>query len=465
MGQGLRKDFVQNYGSAQRNQELIPAGSARRLANPEQARVECPVSRHGAMSTISGTSIGSRYFPALGKKNFRIFWTGQCVSLVGTWMQNVGQSWLVLELTGSPLKLGLVSALQFLPMMILALFAGPFIDRFPKRRTLMFTQSILMLLALALAIMTATGTVRYWMILILALLLGLVNTIDMPTRQAYVIELSGRAALMNAVSLNSAAFNLARMVGPAVAGALISAVGIAPCFFLNSLSFAAVIAALAFIDAPDRVPEVAVRSMSEVLGSVREGLGYIRQRKEIALPLALLAIISMVVINYNIFVPTFARGPLGRDAAGFGLLMTCMGSGSLLAALALAIRSRNGPSRQRLFGGAFGMSLALAVCGLQRDYILTCILLGIVGFCSITFTASTNATVQLGSDDEHRGRVMSVYALVFGGVTPIGGLYAGAVVSAAGPAICMVLSGSIGLVAAIALGFAARSRVGRKATG
>lgn len=403
------------------------------------------------MQDAQARSFSDRYFPALAQRNFRIFWTGQLVSVVGTWMQNVGQSWLVLELTGSAAKLSAVSALQFLPMMCLSLFAGPFIDRFPKRRTLILTQSVLAVLALVLAVLTAVHIVRYWMVLVLAFLLGLVQLVDNPTRQAYVIELAGRDALMNAVSLNSAAFNTARVFGPALAGLLMEAIGIAPCFFLNAASFLGVIVALLFVDAPAVASGRRVRNVREVLVSAREGLSYIRRRSDIALPLVLMAVISTVVINYNVFVPTFARISLGRSASGFGFLMTSMGLGSLAAALSLALTSGRGPSRFRLFGGAVGMCAALALCGLQRGYVLSCALLGITGYCSISFATSTNATIQLASDDEHRGRVMSVYSLVFGGVTPVGALYAGFVSETAGPAFAMVLSGAIGLAASVFL--------------
>jgi MFS family permease len=396
-------------------------------------------------------SLGERYFPALGQRNFRIFWLGQLVSVVGTWMQNVGQDWLVLELTGSAAKLSVVAAVQFLPMMALSLFAGPFIDRFPKRRTLILTQAALAILALALALITATHVVRYWMVLVLAFLLGMVTLIDNPTRQAYVIELSGRASLMNAVSLNSAAFNAARIFGPGIAGLLIEALGIAPCFFLNSLSFLAVIAALFAIDAPAMPSRPSIVGFRELLASTREGLSYISKRGEIALPLLLMALVSTFVINYSVFVPTFAKITLGRSASGYGFMMTSMGIGSLAAALSLAVSSAAGPSKFRLFGGALGLCAGILACGLQRSYLLSCALLCFTGFATISFAASTNATIQLASDDEHRGRVMSVYSLVFGGVTPIGSLYAGLVSELWGPAFCMCLSGAIGLVASALL--------------
>jgi MFS family permease len=396
-----------------------------------------------------GASFGERYFPALKQRNFRIFWLGQCVSVIGTWMQNIGQDWLVLQITGSAAKLSVVSAVQFVPMMTLAIFAGPFVDRFPKRRTLILTQSVLALLAFALAMITWTHIVQYWMILVLAFLLGMVQLVDNPTRQSFVIELAGRDALMNAVSLNSAAFNLARILGPAVAGLLIEAIGIAPCYFLNSLSFLAVIAALFMVRVSPVTERRSLESARDVLKSAKEGLSYIKKHGEIAVPLLLLAVISTFVINYSVFVPTFAKIDLGRTASGYGFLMTAMGIGSLAAALTLAMQSSKGPSRKRLFGGALGMCAAILLCGLQRNYLISCALLCLVGFGSITFTASTNATIQLTSDNEHRGRVMSVYSLVFGGVTPIGSLWAGAVCEATSPAACMSIAGAIGLVAAI----------------
>jgi MFS family permease len=411
------------------------------------------------MPSTSGQGTFERFFPALKQANFRRFWLGQCVSVIGTWMQNVGQAWLVLELTGSAAKLSVVSAVQFLPMMLLSLFAGPFIDRFPKRRTLILTQSALAILALALALITWFHVVQYWMVLVLAFLLGMVQLVDNPTRQAYVIELAGRDALMNAVSLNSAAFNLARIIGPAVAGILIEAIGIAPCFLLNGLSFVAVILALFFVNTPPLASDRPVESVADVLSSVGEGLSYIAKRAEILIPICLMAVVSVFVINYSVFVPTFARINLGRGASGYGFLMTAMGIGSLAAALSLAVRSSKGPSRFRLFGGAAGMCAAMLACGLQRSYALSCVLLGLAGFCTISFSASTNATIQLASDNDHRGRVMSVWSLVFGGVTPIGALYAGAVSEATDPAFCMALSGGIGLAAAsVAIFLARRAR-------
>jgi MFS family permease len=393
-------------------------------------------------------------FPALKHRNFRLFWFGQCISLIGTWMQNIGQSWLVLQLTGSPLKLGYVSAIQFLPVMLFSLFAGPLVDRFPKRRVLIFTQSSLAVLAAILATLTRLGVVRYWHILVLAALLGIINTLDMPTRQAFIIELVGREDLMNAIALNSSVFNLARIIGPAVAGFLIGLVGIAVCFYLNALSFLAVIAGLLLMDITTAVPLRTRQSLRDVLQNIGEGLRYIAVKPLISMPLILLAAISLFVMNFNVTIPIFAKHDLGQNAAGYGLLMTAMGAGSLLGALALAARSKKGPRLRLMLGGALGMSVFLAILGLERSYLWAASTLLLVGLASITLTASVNTMIQLNSEDRMRGRVMSVYSLVFAGVTPIGSLYAGKVTDLSGAPGCLIISGLIGALASLVIAIA-----------
>jgi MFS family permease len=382
--------------------------------------------------------------PALSHRNFRLFWTGQCISLTGTWMQSIGQAWLVLQLTDSSFKLGLVTAMQFLPMMVFSLFAGTLVDRFPKKTVLLATQTTLALLAAILATLTTFQLVQYWHVLILAFSLGIVNTLDAPTRQSFFIELVGKDDLMNAIGLNSTVFNLARIIGPAVAGFLIALVGTGICFYLNSLSFLAVIAALKMMDesaAPPVKP-----SRPNALADIKEGLGHIKSIDLIFYPLLLLAVISTFVYNFNIMVPIFARQDLNQTAAGYGLLMTSMGIGSFAGALAITARSRSGPRLQYLLNGALGMSAFLVILGFLRNYLLACTALFILGFCSITFTALVNSTIQLATVDRMRGRVMSVYALVFGGVTPIGSLYAGKLTEVAGAPGCMIVSGTVGIL-------------------
>lgn len=411
-------------------------------------------------SRVSIKSIRSG-FPALRHRNFRLFWFGQCISLIGTWMQNIGQSWLVLELTHSALKLSLVTMMQFVPMMVFSLYAGTLADRLSKRNLLIFTQSSLAILAVILATLTYFDMIEYWHIMILAFLLGLVNTLDVPVRQAFVVELVGMEDLSNAIALNSSIFNLGRVAGPAVAGLLIGLFGIAVCFYLNAISFIAVITNLYMIRLPKtQSRNIEFRPLKDIYADIREGLGYINQKEIIKQPLLLLALTSTFVMNYNILVPVFAQQELNQNATGYGLLMTCMGIGSFFGALTLVAKSKSDPKLKYLVGGAAGMSLFLAVLSLEKNFILSCITLFFIGFCTILFTTLVNTTIQLNSSDEMRGRVMSVYTLVFGGVIPIGSLYTGQLTEFAGAPGCMVVSGIIGILAV--LWSAAAMRKGRK---
>lgn len=386
-------------------------------------------------------------FSALQHRNFRLFWFGQCISLVGTWMQNIGQAWLVLQLTNSALQLSLVNMIQFLPMMLFSLYAGTLVDKFPKRKVLMMTQSVLLCLAAILGTLTFLGIVQYWHVMVLACLLGCVNTIDMPTRQSMIVELVGKEDLMNAIALNSSIVNLARIIGPAIAGILIGIVGIAMCFYINAISFVAVIIGLWMIKLPVKETVKKISSKKNTYMDIKEGLMYIKSNRIIRQPLLLLALISAFVMNFNVLIPVYAQQSLGLSATGYGFLMTSMGLGSFIGALALAARSKAGPKLKYLLSGAFGMSFFFLLVGLSKNYVISCMTLFAVGFCSITFTALVNSTIQLNSADNMRGRVMSVFTLVFAGVTPIGSLYAGNVTQLTSAPTCMVISGIIGLLA------------------
>lgn len=289
---------------------------------------------------------------------------------------------------------------------------------------------------------------EYWQLLILALILGIVNTLDIPTRQAFVIELVGKEDLKNAIALNSSIFNLGRVIGPAVAGLLIGLVGIATCFYLNAISFLAVITSLWLI----RVPKKIIRqgesgSLKGIYLDINEGLRYINQKEIIKQPLLLLALISTFVMNFNILVPVFARQELSQNATGYGLLMTSMGIGSFLGSLTLVARSHKNPKLRYLVGGALGMSFFLVILALEKNFQLACITLFLIGFCSIIFTTLVNTMIQLNASDEMRGRVMSVYTLVFGGVIPIGSLFTGQLTEYTGAPGCMIISGIIGMIA------------------
>ncbi|HTG01551.1 MAG TPA: MFS transporter [Nitrospirota bacterium] len=363
-------------------------------------------------------------FRSLRHRNYRLFWSGQLISLMGTWMQNVGQAWLVLELTHSPFKLGVVSALQFAPMLILSFPAGAIIDTLSKRRIIIATQTAFMILAFTLALLDGLHIVRYWHVAVLAALFGIVNTFDIPARQSFIIELVGREDLMNGIALNSSIFNAARAVGPAIAGLAIGVAGTAVCFLLNGLSFLAVIVGLLLMNMDEPLNHRARRSA--MIEDIREAFVAIRRTPAVLGVILLVGVVSVFGTNFNVLVPVFSRQELHRDAAAFGLLMSSFGAGALIGAIALAALSRRGPAPELLLGGGVCLSLVLIVIGLQRSYGLTAFLLMLAGLSMVVFFGIANTTVQLNTEDRLRGRVMSVYTFVFGGFTPFGSLFAGA---------------------------------------
>lgn len=381
---------------------------------------------------------------ALNHADFRIFFAGQLVSLVGTWMQSVAQAWLVLQLTDSPFKLGLIGTLQFTPMLLLAVVAGAVADRLPKRRLLVVTQTALACQALLLSILVFTGSVQYWHVGVLALLLGLANTIDMPARQSFVALLVGKDDVINAVALNSAAFNAARIVGPAVAGLIIARFGLAPAFLLNGLSFIVVIAALLTL----RAEGLSLRRAGTTMGEeIREGVRYAIQTPRIRLMLWLLGVVSLCVFNFSVFIPLLARDVLGLGAEGFGFLMASVGVGAVAGALTLGMAGRPQLPIPAIFtaaviacGGTLGMSAV-------RDFRVAALVLLAIGFSAIVLAASCNSALQLTAPDELRGRVMSLYTLVFGGTFPIGAFLVGAISERWGVGAAFLGAGASGLIA------------------
>ncbi len=380
-------------------------------------------------------------FRSLRHRNFRLFFSGQLVSLIGTWMQNVGQAWLVLELTHSSFKLGVVSALQFLPILFLSFFTGPFIDYFPKRKIIIFTQTTLMLLAFTLALLDFIGVVQYWHVLVLATLLGIVNTIDMPARQSFIIEMVGKDDLMNAIAMNSSIFNAARAVGPAIAGILIGAAGTTLCFFVNGLSFLAVLWGLLLMKFEER--PVGRMPSYHLVEDIREAVRYIRKKPVVMITILLVGVVSIFATNFNVLVPVFSREELNRDAAAFGFLMSSFGAGALIGAVSLAALSRSGPRPILLLGGGMSLSLFLILIGFEKSYGLTALLLALSGWSMVTFFGMANTMVQLNTDDRLRGRVMSVYTLSFGGLTPFGSLFAGSVAHVLKASLTFALGGLI----------------------
>lgn len=380
-------------------------------------------------------------FSSLRHRNFRLFWSGQLVSLIGTWMQTVAQAWLVLDLTHSSIKLGVVSALQFLPVLFLSFFTGPFIDYFSKRKIIIWTQVALMSLAFILALLVWTATVRYWHIVVLATLLGVVNTIDMPARQSYLIELVGKEDLMNAIALNSSIFNAARAIGPAVAGILITAAGTAFCFFMNGLSYIAAIAGLLAISLEPSVRKD--RPSYGVFKNMGEAVRFIRHNPVLLTTISLVAVVSVFGVNFNVLVPVFTRKELGLDAAAFGFLMSSFGTGALVGSLLMVVMSRLGPKPAFLLGGGMGLSLFLVVIGIQKSYGMTAFLLFLTGLSLIIFFSTANTLVQLNTEDRLRGRVMSLYTMSFGGLTPFGSLFAGTMAQVLNAPLTFALGGLI----------------------
>ncbi len=386
-------------------------------------------------------SVINTLFRSLRHRNFRLFWSGQLISLIGTWMQNVGQAWLVLELTHSPFKLGVVSALQFLPMLFLSFPAGVLIDYFPKRRIIIMTQTVMMVLAFTLATLQWTGVVQYWHVLVLATILGLANTVDMPARQSFIIEMVGKEDLMNGIALNSSIFNAARAVGPAIAGLLIGALGTGTCFFVNGLSYLAVICGLWLMRFDE--PRTTRQGDYHIMADIREAMRYIRKTPVVMVTILLVAVVSIFGTNFNVLVPVFAREELHRDATAFGFLMSAFGTGALIGAVSLAALSRQGPKPVFLLGGGMALSLVLVLIGTQNSYAWTALLLTLAGWSMVTFFGMANSTIQLNTEDRLRGRVMSFYSFTFGGLTPFGSLFAGSVAHCLDAPLTFALGGLI----------------------
>lgn len=371
----------------------------------------------------AGASFIDQHFHALTHANFRYLWIGQCISLIGTWTQNIGQAWLVLTLTGSPFLLGLVGACQFLPITFFSLFAGVLIDKFPKKTILLLTQTVSMILAFTLAILVFTDTIQFGYILVLAVLLGLSNTFDIPTRQAFNIEIVGKEDLMNAVALNSTTFNLARIVGPAIGALLMAFLGAGWCFLLNGLSFLAVIYGLLQVKTPTYIRPN--RNNDGILKEIKDGIVYIANDKLLAQTLLLVTIIGTMGYNFNVLIPVFTKDILHMGEKTYGFLMSCLGLGSLVGAIVVSIRSRTGPKLSTTIIFSLLLSLMLGLNGLVSSPLSAAIILIATGVCSILFATNANSTLQFHSKDEYRARVMSVYSLVFAGSTPIGNLVVG----------------------------------------
>jgi len=378
---------------------------------------------------------------ALRHRDFRVFFAGQAVALVGAWMQQMAQAWLVLSLTNSPLRLGLVGSLNFLPILLFALVGGAVADRLPKRRLLVLTQSLLFCQTLTLALLIVTDHVRYWHICVLALVWGIANTIDLPVRQAFVVELAGRADVTSAVALNSAAFNVARIVGPAAAGLLIARAGVAPAYFINAGAFVIVTVVLLTVRARGApLP----REIGTTLGEeIREGLAYALRTPRILILLAVLFVVSLTVFNFSIYVPLFARQVLGLGPEGFGLLMASVGVGAVGGALTLG--ARQAPSLALLFGTGFLSCAGLVVMSTIGRFGVAVAALFVLGWISVMVVAGCQAALQLAAPDRLRGRIMSLHTFIYGGVFPFGAFTVGSISEHWGVSWAFRVAGLFGL--------------------
>jgi MFS family permease len=386
--------------------------------------LEIPVpkntSANGCPSGNTGWTVALR---ALRHRNFQLFFWGQLVSLIGTWMQTVAQAWLVYRLTGSSLLLGSVGFASQIPIFLVAPLGGILVDRNNRRRVIVGTQSAFMILALLLALLTLTNTVQVWHIFVLATLLGVVNAFDIPARQAFLVEMVGKDDLMNAIALNSTSFQGARVIGPAIAGILVARIGEGWCFFANGVSYIAVIAGLLLMRLPSSPQR---RSTASPMAHVIEGFRFVRQTSPIRAVLLLGGLVSLVAMPYTILMPIFADRILHSGARGLGMLMCATGVGAVLGALTLAAKTGvHGLGRWIALSGS-GFGLSLIMFAFSKNFLLSVTFLVPVGFCMMVQMASSNTLIQAMVPDELRGRVMALYSMMFMGMAPIGALVGGA---------------------------------------
>ncbi len=398
-------------------------------------------------------------FSSLKIRNYRLYFAGQAVSATGTFMQNIAQPWLVLQLTNSGTALGIVTALQYLPILLLSPWGGLIADRFPKRNLLMFTQAALGVLALVLGALVATGAVRLWMVYAIALVFGLVTTIDTPARQAFIPELVGKKSLKNAVTLYNSQVNLARVIGPAIAGLIIAGAGLMPCFILNGVSYAAVIAVLLMMDASklSRPP-----APKEGKGQISEGFRYVLSTPVLRNSLIMMAIIGTLTYEFTVSLPLIAQFTFGGDAGSYAALTSAMGIGAVIGGLYTAGKKRISPSM--LTGAAVMFGIAVLTASAAPTLALTMAAMVVVGMFSIYFTSMGTIILQLESEPEMMGRVMALWSIAYMGSTTIGGPIVGWVGEAFDPRYALALGGVAALVAA-AIGAATLSRYDKQLRG
>ena len=391
--------------------------------------------------------VRSSTFAALRHRNFRLFYSGQMISLTGSWMQSVAFSWLVLVLTNSAFYLGLVGALQTLPVLLFSFLGGVVADHTSKLKLLFVTQSVLMILALVLGVLVEVKVVQIWMLCVLVFLSGTAMAFDIPVRQAFIVDLVGKPDLPNAIALNSTLFNATRVMGPAVGGVIIGAVGMANCFFLNAASFLAVLLALVLL----KVPRAPRTPWKPFLKAWKELLDYLLERRELKLILLLMTTVAVLAMPYFVLMPILARDTLGAGPRGFGLLMAMSGLGAFAGGLTLARRLQRRPPMPSFLAGQGLFLLGLMGLGLCRNYYAALGCMALAGFGMVTQLSTGNSLLQLNVPDELRGRLMSLFGLIVMGFAPLGSMLYGGAAHFVGPgpaisggALCAaVVAGSV----------------------
>lgn len=390
----------------------------------------------------------SNTFTSLKYKNFRYFMIGQCISVVGTWIQRTAQVWLVYSLTKSAFLLGLLGVFQFGPVFLCSLFAGVLIDRLPKKKLIIFTQFVFMIQSLILAYLVWIQRARYWQIAILALVFGFAQTLDMPARQAYYAELVGKADLMNAISLNSTVFNLARVVGPSVAGILLVKLGAAACFFINGISFIPVIYGLYIINAKDNISG---KKHEKIIKEIVDSIKYIMKNDTLKFTIILMIIVCIFSANSEVIIPVFTNEVLKMGARGYTFLLSALGFGAFCGAIFMASRSKRGLNKVILIWDSILISITQIFIYFTKQYYFAAILIVFIGFFYLTFLNMSNSTLQMNITNDYRGRVMSVYALITSGSAPIGNSFAGYIMERSGAGMGYFACGLLTLVLVIAL--------------
>jgi MFS family permease len=388
-------------------------------------------------------------FRALRHRNYRLFFSGQIISLVGTWMQNIAQSWLVYRLTGSSLLLGLVGFAGQIPVFLLSPVGGVFADRHSRHRIVIATQVSAMLLAFVLSALTLLEHIQVWQILVLAALLGVVNAFDIPARQAFIVEMVNGEDLINAIALNSAMFNGARILGPAIAGVTVVAIGEGWCFFANGASYIAVIVGLLLMVVTPRPRD---RRVASGLESIIEGFRFVAHTGPVRALLLLLGLVSLTGIPYAVLMPIFADRILHGGARGLGLLMGSTGIGALAATLALAARRGVHGLGRWVRYASMGFGASLILFSVSRSFLVSVLLLLPAGFCMLLQMSSSNTLIQTMVPDALRGRVMAVYSMMFMGMAPFGALLAGAAANRLGAPLTVALGGAICIVGSVIFG-------------